>query len=91
MRTSEKLQLAHDLVKEAESLLGSIDNESLQDFYGYSIDNHMAQLNMLSDNSRDFMGRQSTLEEIKDASGDKWKDKEEGDYESCHVDGLVTS
>lgn len=80
--TEDKLNIAKHLMKEAERILESIDNDSLEGHYGYSKEIIQQQLNMFSDNSSGYMGRNTPIDEIINSMGDDWSDQDEGDYES---------
>lgn len=75
MDTLEKLEEAIDLMKQAEEILESVkeENQSLDDYYGYSIQIIIQELNKFSDNSCGYIGSNASLEEIIESEGDNWK------------------
>ena len=68
----EKMQEAIELIEEA-----SEENESLSDYYGYSLEIITQELNRFSDNSRGYLGRNTCLQDIIDDEGEKWEDLDE--------------
>ena len=72
--TLEKLEEAMELMKQAESLVKEAkkENESLSDYYGYSLDIIAQELNQFSDNSKGYIGRNKCLEDIINAEGENW-------------------
>lgn len=65
----EKMQEAIELIEEANG-----ENESLSDYYGYSLEIITQELNRFSDNSGGYIGRNTCLQDIIDAEGEKWED-----------------
>jgi len=83
MNTTEKLQKALDLMKEAEQLVNEAkeENKSLKSYYGYSLLIVAQELNKFSDNSNYYMTRDTNLQEMIESEGSKWfedgQDREE--------------
>lgn len=79
----EKLQEANDLMKQAERLVNEArdSNSSLRSKYGYSLQIIEQELNQFSDNSRGYLSRNTTLEEIIESEGRKWFDDEKSENE----------
>lgn len=80
MTTLEKLNIAMHLVKEAVAVIDSIDNESFDDYHGYSREIVVQQLDMFADNQRGTCSGNTNLEQMID--GLNFENKEEEDYVS---------
>lgn len=74
MNTLDQLTEAMDLMKQAEQLLieANKQNKSLSDYYGYSMEIIIQELNRFSDNSRCYQGNNNSLEDIINAEGEDW-------------------
>lgn len=84
MKTIDKLQLAFELMKKAEEIISEIkknkeENKSLLSYYGYSLEIIEQQLNIFSDNSKNYLTRNTNLEEILNMLGDNWEDESKDD------------
>jgi hypothetical protein len=74
MKTLSQLREAMEHMKSAESLLKQVkrENKSLDDYYGYSLELMMQELNRMSDNSKGYQGHDTCLDEIMEAAGSDW-------------------
>lgn len=82
MSTTEKLEKAIDLIKEAESLLKEVkENKSLDSYYGYTLELISSQLNIITGNSRHYVTGDTTLEEILGDEGTNWNNNGEENEE----------
>jgi len=84
MKTLEKLQLAFELMKKAEEIINDIkndkdENESLLDYYGYSLEIIQQQLNIFSDNRKGYLTHDTNIKEIVDSEGERWNDESNDD------------
>ena len=74
MTQLEKLQEAMVLMKDAEGIIESLmanDEDSLNEYYGYSLQIIQQQLNKFSDNSCGYGGNTS-IEEMIESEGYNW-------------------
>lgn len=76
MNTLEILREAKEHMKSAESLLkqANRENTSLSDYYGYSLELMIQELNRMSDNSKGYQGHDTSLDEIIEAAGSDWNE-----------------
>lgn len=74
METLQVLREAMGHMKSAESLLkqAARENKSLSDYYGYSLELMIQELNRMSDNSKGYQGHDTCLDEIMEAAGSDW-------------------
>jgi hypothetical protein len=84
MKTLEKLQLVFELMKKAEEIINDIkndkdENESLLDYYGYSLEIIKQQLNIFSDNRNGYLTHDTNIKEIVDSEGERWNDESNDD------------
>jgi nitrogenase molybdenum-iron protein alpha/beta subunit len=88
MTTFEKLVVARDLMKQAESILNEIEinpeNTSLIKKYGSSIHVIKQQLNMFSDNTNRYVTGDTNLEEIIENESINWNDTSVCDGSGIH-------
>lgn len=76
MRTTDLLELAQQKMKEIEEILDEVQtNESLDDYYGYSI-NIIKQELKKSNNGGGFLTSDKSIEDIIYGEGEKWNDEE---------------
>lgn len=76
MTQLEKLQEAMELMKKAEEIVESLianDEDSLNEYYGYSLEIIQQQLNKFSDNSCGYGGNTS-IEEMIESEGYNWQE-----------------
>jgi len=71
MSTLRKLQEANDLVIEALDILNELENESLEEYYGYSLEIIKQQLDIFSENNEGYSGNTS-LSDIIVEEGNNW-------------------
>ncbi len=76
MNTEQLLQHAIELMNEAiEKIELAKQNESFDDYYGYSADIVIQELVRFSDNRKGYIGRNTTLEEMIEGKWDgKWEE-----------------
>ena len=74
MDALEKLEKAREHMEEARILISEAnsENESLENYYGYSLTIVEQQLDIFSSNERNYMTSSTNLEEIIEGEGDKW-------------------
>lgn len=75
MSQLERLQEALELMKEAEEIVEELmedEQDSLNEYYGCSLQIIKQELNKFSDNSNCYMGRNSNLEDIMESHGENW-------------------
>lgn len=74
MDTISKLTEARDLMKQAENLVTAAkeENPSLRDYYGYSLEIIIQELNKFGDNSCGYIASNSSLEDIIEDEGRNW-------------------
>ena len=79
MTQLDKLHKALELMKEAEDIIEDLnddDENSLNEYYGYSLQVIAQELNKFSDNSCGYLHGNTTLEEIIEAEGDNWTEED---------------
>ena len=72
----KKLESVLSHMKEAEKIIEDLrtnEEDSLNNYYGYSLEIIQQQLNKLSDNSQGYLGRDSCIGDIIESEGDKWE------------------
>jgi len=83
MTTLEKLDLAYSLIKKSEEILNKInkdiENDSLNNYYGYTIKILVQELNIISDNSKGYLTQDKSIMDIIESEGDKWEDNSTDD------------
>jgi hypothetical protein len=78
MNALEMLREAFEKMKEAEQLVKDArqSNESLDDYYGYSLRIIEQELNSFSDNSNGYSGGNTPLSDIIEGAGVNWEIEE---------------
>jgi len=73
MTTTEILEEAKEKIQDAMALLKKAKkNESLSDYYGYTIGLMIQELDKVSENQAGYLTRDKNIQDILEVEGEKW-------------------